>query len=36
MYFNRKKYRVVYEILDDNKIIIWSVGKRESAGHYVT
>ncbi|MBM7556542.1 type II toxin-antitoxin system RelE family toxin [Halanaerobacter jeridensis] len=30
MYFNSKKYRVVYEILDNNKIIIWSVGKREA------
>jgi len=30
MYFYKKKYRVVYEILDEEKIIIWSIGKREA------
>ena len=34
-YFARKKYRVVYELLDDEKIIIWSVGKREAEVVYV-
>jgi len=30
MYFYKKKYRVVYEILDEEKIMIWSIGKREA------
>jgi len=29
IYFYKKKYRVVYEILEDNRVLIWSIGKRE-------
>ncbi|TDX43021.1 type II toxin-antitoxin system RelE family toxin [Orenia marismortui] len=36
MYFYKKKYRVVYEILDEEKIIIWSIGKREAEVVYVS
>ncbi|MGM0445150.1 MAG: type II toxin-antitoxin system RelE/ParE family toxin [Bacillota bacterium] len=30
LYFYKKKYRIVYEKLDENKVIIWSIGKREN------
>ena len=29
VYFFKKKYRIVYEITDDEEIFIWSIGKRE-------
>jgi mRNA interferase RelE/StbE len=35
MYFHRKKYRVVYEVLDEDKIMIWAIGKREAEVVYV-
>ena len=36
MYFYKKKYRVVYEVLSEEKIIIWAVGKREAEVVYVS
>lgn len=36
IYFYKKKYRVVYEILDENKIIVWSIGKREDEVVYIS
>lgn len=36
IYFYKKKYRVVYEILEDDKVIVWSVGKREDEIVYIT
>lgn len=36
IYFCKKKYRVVYEILEDDKVIVWSVGKREDEIVYIT
>lgn len=35
IYFNKKKYRVVYEILGEEKIIVWSIGKREAEVVYI-
>lgn len=35
VYFYRKKYRVVYEVLDTGEVIVWSVGKREAEVVYV-
>ena len=35
IYFYQKKYRVVYEILNGKKIIIWSIGKREEEVVYI-
>ncbi len=35
IYFYNKKYRVVFEILDEEKIIIWSIGKREAEVVYM-
>jgi mRNA-degrading endonuclease RelE of RelBE toxin-antitoxin system len=29
IYFYKKKYRVVYEILEDDKVIVWSIGENE-------
>lgn len=36
IYFYKKKYRVVYEILEVDKVIIWSIGKREDEIVYIT
>src|SRR5690554_5388 len=36
IYFYKKKYRVVYEILEDNRVLIWSIGKREDEIVYIT
>jgi len=36
IYFYKKKYRVVYEILEDDKVIVWSIGKREDEIVYIT
>ena len=36
IYFFKKKYRVVYEILEDDKVIVWSIGKREDELVYIT
>lgn len=36
IYFCKKKYRVVYEILEDDNIIVWSIGKREDEIVYIT
>ncbi|MCK8824865.1 type II toxin-antitoxin system RelE/ParE family toxin [Fuchsiella alkaliacetigena] len=35
VYFYRNKYRVVYEILAKEQIIIWSIGKREAEVVYI-
>ena len=35
IYFHRKKYRVVYEILNEEQIIVWSIGKREAEVVYI-
>ena len=35
IYFYKNKYRVVYEILEENKIIVWSIGKREDEIVYI-
>jgi len=29
IYFGKKKYRIVYEIIDEEHIMVWSIGKRE-------
>lgn len=29
IYFHRKKYRVVYKILNEGEVMVWSIGKRE-------
>lgn len=36
IYFYKKKFRVVYEILEDNRVIVWSIGKREDEIVYIT
>mgnify|MGYP000889802539 CR=1 FL=1 len=36
IYFYKKKYRIVYEILEDDKVIVWSIGKREDEIVYIT
>ena len=36
MYFYKKKYRVVYEMLKEDKIIVWSIGKREDEIVYIS
>ena len=36
IYFHRKKYRVVYEILNGDEIMVWSVGKREDRIVYIS
>ncbi len=36
MYFYKKKYRVAYEVLSEEKTIIWAVGKREAEVVYVS
>ena len=36
IYFYKKKYRVVYEILEDDKVVVWSIGKREEEIVYIT
>lgn len=36
IYFYKKKYRVVYEILEGDKVIVWSIGKREDEIVYIT
>lgn len=35
MYFHRKRYRIVYEVPDDQQIVVWSIGKREDDLVYV-
>jgi len=35
IYFYKKKYRVVYEILEDDKVLVWSIGKREDEIVYI-
>jgi mRNA interferase RelE/StbE len=36
IYFYRKKYRVVYQILDEEEVMVWSVGKREDRIVYIS
>jgi len=36
IYFYKKKYRVVYEILENDRVLIWSIGKREDEIVYIT
>jgi mRNA-degrading endonuclease RelE of RelBE toxin-antitoxin system len=37
MYFYKKEYRVVYEILlEESRVIVWSIGKREDEIVYIT
>ncbi len=35
IYFYKKKYRIVYRVLDDKRLIIWSIGKREDEVVYL-
>jgi len=36
IYFYRKKYRVVYQILNEKEVMVWSVGKREDRIAYIS
>jgi mRNA interferase RelE/StbE len=36
IYFYRKKYRVVYQILNEEEVMVWSVGKREGQVVYIS
>jgi mRNA interferase RelE/StbE len=36
IYFYRKKYRVVYEILNEEEVMVWSIGKREDQVVYIS
>lgn len=35
MYFYKKKYRIVYELTEESKILIWAIGKREEEVVYI-
>ena len=35
VYFFKKKYRIVYEILNETTIVVWSIGKREEEIVYI-
>ncbi|MGM0411156.1 MAG: type II toxin-antitoxin system RelE/ParE family toxin [Bacillota bacterium] len=35
IYFYKKKYRIVYEIMENERIIVWSIGKREEEVVYL-
>lgn len=35
IYFYKKKYRIVYGLLNDNKLFVWSIGKREDEVVYL-
>jgi mRNA interferase RelE/StbE len=35
VYFYKKKYRVVYELIETDKIIVWAIGRREEEVVYM-
>lgn len=35
IYFYKKKYRIVYGLLDDDTLFVWSIGKREDEVVYL-
>ena len=35
IYFYKKKYRIVYEELEADKILVWAIGKREAEVVYM-
>ena len=35
IYFYKKKYRIVYEVLEKDRVLVWAIGKREDEVVYM-